>query len=248
MQLIVALPILFGFSVASGMLGIGVAFAAVPLLSLFLDDLVNQVHPLSLLLNGVTALFSVFGFAHAGLVRWKKAAILCIPTTIGAPLGALLARYTPEALLWVLYFSAALYLLYEIFVAEITEGSEERFTLVLLLAFPISIVTGLIGVGPGFVLVPVLAKYGVHFKEASALNAVAVVPSSLAAAGMHMGQSSLDASLVIYCVGFSAVGALLGSIVASHKMPIELLRMVLGLTIIAVTAYKLFQIFSGGAN
>ena len=96
----------------------------------------------------------MFGFAHAGLVRWKRAAILSIPTTIGAPLGALLARHTPEVLLWVLYFSAALYLLYEIFVAEMTEGSEERFTLGLVLAFPISVMTGLIGVGPGFVLVP----------------------------------------------------------------------------------------------
>lgn len=246
MQLLVALPILFGFSVASGMLGIGVAFAAVPLLSLFLEDLVNEIHPLSLLLNGITALFSVFGFAHAGLVRWKRAAILSIPTTIGAPLGALLARHAPEVLLWALYFSAALYLLYEIFVAEMTEGSEERFTLALVLTFPISVMTGLIGVGPGFVLVPVLAKCGVHFKEASALNAVAVVPSSLAAAGMHMGHSHLDAGLVAYCVGFSAAGALLGSIIASRNMPVELLRKVLGLTIIGVSAYKLFQIMRSG--
>ena len=42
-------------SVISGMLGLGVAFAAVPFLSFFLNDLVNEVQPLSLLLNGVTA-------------------------------------------------------------------------------------------------------------------------------------------------------------------------------------------------
>jgi uncharacterized protein len=33
----------------SGMLGLGVAFAAVPFLSLFMPDLVHQVQPLSLL-------------------------------------------------------------------------------------------------------------------------------------------------------------------------------------------------------
>ena len=46
---------LFALSVASGMLGLGVAFAAVPFLGFFLPDLVHQVQPLSLFLNGVTA-------------------------------------------------------------------------------------------------------------------------------------------------------------------------------------------------
>ena len=59
-------------AVISGMLGLGVAFSAVPFLSLFLPDLVNQVQPLTLLLNGLTALFATFGFAKSGLVDWKK--------------------------------------------------------------------------------------------------------------------------------------------------------------------------------
>ena len=248
MQLLIVLPALFLLSMISGMLGIGVAFAAVPLLSLFMDDLVNEVHPLSLILNGVTALFSVFGFAHAGLVRWKKAAILCIPTTIGAPMGALLARNAPEIFLWIVYFSAVLLLLYEIFVAEFTENKQERFALALFIAFPISVITGFIGVGPGFALVPVLAKCGMKFKEAAALNAFAVVPSSFAAAAMHLGHSHLDPAMVGILVVCGATGALLGSIIASRKMPTVLLRRVLGLTILAVTVYKLFQILYGAAK
>ena len=79
-------------SVASGMLGLGVAFAAVPFLGLFLHDLVHEVQPLSLLLNGVTALFALFGFARSGLVLWKPAVLLAIVTTVVAPLGAYLAQ------------------------------------------------------------------------------------------------------------------------------------------------------------
>lgn len=55
-------------AVVSGMLGLGVAFAAVPFLSLFLPDIVNMVQPLTLLLNGFTALFATLGFARSGLV------------------------------------------------------------------------------------------------------------------------------------------------------------------------------------
>lgn len=84
---------LFLFAVVSGMLGLGVAFAAVPFLSLFLPDLVHQVQPLSLLLNGVTALFAVVGFAQSGYVDWRKALALALVTPAFAPRGGV-ARAT----------------------------------------------------------------------------------------------------------------------------------------------------------
>jgi uncharacterized protein len=67
----VVLTIVIGIailSVVSGMLGLGVAFAAVPFLSFFLDDLVHEVQPLSLLLNGVTALVAAVAFARGGYI------------------------------------------------------------------------------------------------------------------------------------------------------------------------------------
>lgn len=62
--------IVFGLlvlSVLSGMVGLGVAFAAVPFLSLFLPDLVRQVQPLSLLLNGGYGLYGDFGIRQGRL-------------------------------------------------------------------------------------------------------------------------------------------------------------------------------------
>ncbi|MDW4910030.1 TSUP family transporter [Streptomyces sp. ADMS] len=71
------------------MLGLGVAFAAVPFLAMFMSDLVDQVQPLSLLLNGITALSAAFGFARGGLIDWRRALGLAAVTTAFAPLGAL---------------------------------------------------------------------------------------------------------------------------------------------------------------
>ena len=84
---------IFILSVISGMLGLGVAFSAIPFLGLFLPDLVHQVQPLSLLLNGITALFSTIGFARSGYVEWKKAIILSVITTSSAPIGAYLVQF-----------------------------------------------------------------------------------------------------------------------------------------------------------
>lgn len=79
---------LFVLAVISRMLRLGVAFVAIPFLSLFVYDLVHQVQPLILLLNGTTALFSVIGFARSGLVDWKKAILLAGETTVYVPLGS----------------------------------------------------------------------------------------------------------------------------------------------------------------
>jgi hypothetical protein len=149
---------LFVLSVVSGMLGLGVAFAAVPFLGLFMNDLVHEVQPLSLFLNGVTALFSAFGFARSRLVAWREALLLALVTTLFAPLGSWMAQFTAQSWLWGLYLLAVLYLAWRMFQpekgnrpADSDTVTPRRFSLALLLAIPISILAGLLGVGPGFV-------------------------------------------------------------------------------------------------
>ncbi len=106
---------LFLLSMFSGMLGLGVAFAAIPFLGFFYSDLVHEVQPLSLLLNGVTALFAAWGFARSHLVDWKTALSLLAVATVFAPVGALVAQVIPQKIIWVLYFAAVIYLAYRLF-------------------------------------------------------------------------------------------------------------------------------------
>ncbi len=83
-------------SFISGMLGLGAAFATIPYLSLFLPDLVHQVQPVALLLNGFTSLFAMVGFAKSGFIKWRGTAVLAAATTVSAPLGSFLAHHTPQ--------------------------------------------------------------------------------------------------------------------------------------------------------
>lgn len=78
---------LFVQSLVSGMVGLGIAFAAIPFLALFLPDLVHQVQPLSLLLNGITGLSAAVGFARSKLVDWRQARPFSIICTVAAPLS-----------------------------------------------------------------------------------------------------------------------------------------------------------------
>jgi len=249
-------------SVASGMLGLGVAFAAVPFLSFFLHDLVHEVQPLSLFLNGITALFSLFGFARSGLVAWKPAILLAVVTTVCAPIGGYLAQIVNASFLWTFYFVAVAFLAWRMFLPEKqapgpaaaantgtqasipVTGAEPNLKLALLLAAPISVIAAMLGVGPGFLLLPTLILLGYESKHAAAINALAVTPPSFSALIPHIATAKVDLHLAAVLVIVGAIGSFFGARITSLYVPGKRLKQIFGVLIVVMTAYKLFQILS----
>lgn len=233
---------LLALSVVSGMLGLGVAFAAVPFLGFFMGDLVHEVQPLSLFLNGVTALFAAVGFATSGLVAWRPALLLTAVTAAGAPLGSWLAQGTSQTWLWALYLVAVGYPALRMFQkgAGPREGSagRPRLRLALLLAVPISVVAGLLGVGPGFLLMPVLILAGYGPKLAAGINAVAVTMPSFTALVPHLGTAEVDLGVAAVLVVVGAAGSFLGARLTSRYVSGPTLRRVFGILIVVMTAVK----------
>jgi uncharacterized membrane protein YfcA len=231
-------------AVVSGMLGLGVAFAAVPFLSLFLPNLVHQVQPLTLLLNGLTALFATLGFARSGYVDWKKAITLAAVTTVSAPIGAFLAQSINQTFILIIYFAAVAYLAYSLFrPVKARHGEAENFRLALFLAIPISILAGFLGIGPGFLLMPTLILLGFEAKKAAGINAFAVTPPSFSALIPHLGTAIWDPALTIALLLIGAAGAFLGARVTSLWMPSGRLKQSFGVLIVVMTAYKVFTLF-----
>ncbi len=229
-------------AVVSGMLGLGVAFAAVPFLGLFLPDLVHQVQPLSLLLNGVTALFSVFGFAKSGYVDWRRAIILAVVTTLFAPVGAYAAQVIDQKLIWFVYFCSVAFLAYRLFKPVQERSGNENFRLALILAVPISVLSGFLGVGPGFLLMPTLILVGFDSKKAAGINAFAVTPPSFSALIPHLSTAKWDAGLTVPLLLAGAVGSFLGARVTSLYVPGGKIKQAFGVLIVVVTLYKIYSL------
>ena len=230
-------------AVVSGMLGLGVAFAAIPFLGLFLPDLVHQVQPLSLLLNGVTALFSVFGFAKSGNIVWKKAALLAVITTVVAPIGSWIAQFIDQTFIWGIYFVSVAYLSYRLFrpIPERPFGTE-HFRMVLMLAVPISVLSGFLGVGPGFLLMPALMIAGFNAKKAAGINALAVTPPSFSALIPHMATARFDPTLTVALLVAGAAGSFVGARITSLYMPSARIKQLFGVLIVIMTLYKIWTL------
>ena len=239
-MIVVGLSVL---SFVSGMLGLGVAFAAIPFLGLFMNSLVHEVQPLSLTLNGVTALFATLGFARSGYIDWKKAFTLAVVTTISAPIGAVLAQHTPQKTIWIIYFFAVAYLAYRLFKPVKGEGTQvPNFPLALVLAVPISILSGLLGVGPGFLLMPTLILVGFEPKMAAGINAFAVTPPSFSALIPHLSTAQWDIQITVWCIVVGIVFSYLGAKVTSAYVPNQRLKQLFGVLIVVMTLYKIYTL------
>jgi uncharacterized membrane protein YfcA len=231
---------LFVLAMASGMLGLGVAFSAVPFLAFFLPDLVHQVQPLSLLLNGITALFAVFGFARSGFVDWKKAIILASVTTLVAPFGAWLVQHVGQLYVWFAYLASVIYLSYRLFRPVKERPGNENFRLALILAVPISVLSGFLGIGPGFLLMPTLILVGFEAKKAAGMNAFAVCPPSFSALIPHMATAQWDMGLALPLLVAGAIGAFAGARITSLYVPSGRIRQIFGVLIVVMTLYKIY--------
>ena len=243
-MLFILTPLLFGLSFLSGMLGLGVAFVAIPVLGLFGFDLKDVIQPWALLLNGLTAISGAIAFWRAGMVDRRGALILVTITTIGAPLGVWLLQFASTELIWWLYVGVLLFLAGRMLlpkrastenVAEITDRSRAEASVA---AAPISVFAGFLGVGPGFLLMPTLTIVGYSARLAAATNSVAVTLPSFSAFASHLGTATFDWPTVIVTSVAATIGAWLGARFTAGKVKSATLSRIFAIALVALAAQR----------
>ncbi len=114
----------------------------------------------------------------------------------------------------------------------------ENLRLALILAAPISVLSGLLGVGPGFLLMPTLILVGFETKHAAGINAFAVTLPSFSALIPHLSTAVWYASLTVALLIAGAVGSFAGARTTSLYVPGARLKPGFALLIVAASAYK----------
>ena len=229
---------MFCVSVLSGMLGIGVAFAAIPILAFGGGDLVHEVQPVALFLNGITALFSALAFSRAGYVDWPSALWISAVATVLSPCGAYFAHFLEARALWVCYLAAVVAVLFLLGIEVKNKVERDWFARALVSCVPISLFSGMLGVGPGFLLVPALILLGVRPRTAAAINSVAVVPSSFASLIPHIGTATVSIAAYAPIVAIAAAGALLGGYLSSYRVADRTLRYLFIAVLLSLASYR----------
>ena len=151
--------------VTLGLLGSGGSILTVPVLTYLVGQETKVAIAGSLMIVGIISLFSVVPYARQKLVKWRTVVIFGVPGMAGAVFGAWLAHFVSDAL-QMLIFSALLlvasYLMFKpVKLGDSEEEHQERaVSKIALDGLLVGAVTGLVGVGGEFLIIPALVLLG----------------------------------------------------------------------------------------
>jgi hypothetical protein len=243
--------LLFGLSFLAGMMGLGVAFIATPVLGLFDFELKHVIMPWSLWLNGLTAISGALAFSRARMVDWRTALPLLAITTLVAPIGVWLLQYVPTTTVWWMYVGLLLFLAYRMAfppkqddsqAITITDATRVKGGI---LSALIGIFAGLLGVGPGFLMMPTLVLLGYTARLAAATNSVIVTLPSFSAFITHLADAQFDWLMLTLSSVSAVIGAQLGAQFMAKRVKSLTLTRVFSLALVVLAVQRAIILIYG---
>jgi uncharacterized membrane protein YfcA len=245
------LALLAGLSL--GLLGGGGSILTVPILVYALGFDPKQAIAMSLAIVGVISLFGALGHWRAGNVNLRVAAIFGTVAMVGTYLGARLAVLFSGAAQLVLFalvmLLAAFFMLRGMRSIPRTDSvrpqgaplAEMPLAKIALEGLAVGILTGLVGVGGGFLIVPALVLLGkVPIKEAVGTSLLVIALKSAAGFVGYLGQVEIPWGALLAFTGAGAVGILGGTFLVRFVSPTALQR-AFALFLVAMGIFMLYQ-------
>lgn len=222
LTLIVSMLIVFGFTIVLTIAGVGAAFALIPFLY-WLGFPLPQAMATCLLLNSISMSFALPTFIRNRMIIFSIALPVTIISVIFSPLGAWSTQIFPrEFLLWMfsgfLVFVASMMLFYRPKQKPIKMNLKKELTVGGLIGALAGYIGGLLGVGGGNIIVPVLIWIGFDPRKASATSGFIVIFSSLAAFLSHAKLGNVNTELLSVSVPASILGGVIGAWLLAHKI------------------------------
>ncbi len=240
----IAAAVLIGVSL--GMLGGGGSILTVPILVYLAGMAPKEAIATSLFVVAVTSAVGVVPHARAGRVRWRTGALFGAAGMAGAYAGGRLAQYIPGD--WLLLGFGLMMAVTAVAMLRgrhTTAGRPVPHELpvgrVLADGAAVGLVTGLVGAGGGFLVVPALALLG-GLPMPAAVGTSLVVIAMKSSAGLlgYLHSVQLDWPVALAVTGAAVVGSILGSRLVGRVHP-DTLRKAFGWFVIIMAGFVLLQ-------
>ena len=241
--LAVGLAVFVGISL--GLLGGGGSILTVPLLAYVAGLDAQHAIATSLLVVGVTSAVGAITHARAGRVRWKIAAIFGAAAMAGAYGGGRLAHLIPGNILLIAFsvimIAAAVAMLRGR--RDLVDESAGPLPVakIILQGALVGTISGLVGAGGGFLLVPALALLGgLPMPAAVGTSLVVISMQSFAGLAGHLSTEAIDWKLAGMVTAAAVVGSIIGGLLTSRVDP-AVLRKAFGWFVLAMAAFVLAE-------
>jgi len=213
--LVLAVVLSLAIGAVLGLLGGGGGILAVPLLVYVVGVGARPAIATSLFLVGATSALGTLLAARAKRVQWKLGALFGVGSMAGAFAGGRLAAFVPERLLLGGLAAVMLATAFAMLRARPLGRRVARDPAVvrmLAVGAHVGLVSGLVGAGGGFLIVPALTILGsLALREAIGTSLFVITLQSFAGFAGHIDHVDLDPRLVAFMTGAAMIGVYAGS-------------------------------------
>lgn len=254
------LAILVGVSL--GLIGSGGSILAIPILVYILGVDPVLATGYSLFIVGVTSLVGGIRNAFSGLVNFRTVFLFGIPSIVAVYITRLyLLPLIPETIFSISGFTLtkplAIMILFAVVMiasavsmirpineeklVEKTQG-KTRYSMILLEGTVVGVLTGLVGAGGGFLIIPALVLFGgMQMKEAISTSLFIIAAKSLIGfLGDLQADYAMDWTLLLSFTSLAVIGIFLGLLIAK-KSKNEKLKVFFGWAVLAMGIFILIK-------
>ncbi|MCB0047515.1 MAG: sulfite exporter TauE/SafE family protein [Caldilineaceae bacterium] len=205
----------FGIGLSLGLMGGGGSILTVPALVYFVGQSPQAAVTASLVIVGINSSMGAWLHRRQGTLDWKVALIFGGSGMAAAYIAAGWSQAFSPTMLMLLF--ALLMLAVGAFMVlrpqpADTEARRHGLPVIILSGIAVGILTGFLGVGGGFLIVPALVMLvGLPMRQAVGTSLVIIAMNSLAGFLGHMNGAAVDFQMIFLFVGAGILGALAGA-------------------------------------
>jgi len=243
---IIAAVVTFLFTTVLTIAGVGAAFILIPVFLALGIPLLTAMST-ALLLNSLAMIFASISYAREKLIIFKTAIPILIVAALLSPLGAKTAEHLArEVLLWLfvgfLVFAGSMMLFYKPKEKQVETSLKKTIGYGAGVGSLAGYLGGLLGVGGGNFIVPVLVWLGYNPKKASATTAFVVIFSSFTGFLGHASLGNINLKLLILCAAGSIAGAILGAYLMRKKLSSKQVKTAIGIILYFIAAKMIWDL------
>lgn len=244
---------------ASGLLGIGGGVIIIPGLVWLFKAQGISYHLIMHMAAGtalasmiLTASSSAYGHIKRGANVWPTYKRLAPGIIIGTIIGAIIGHFIPNRALeiifgiFIIFFAVRMILNFQ---SKPSRKLPNNF-FTFLIAFIIGAKSGILGIGGGAIIIPVLTYCNVKIRDTVAISATCSVTIAIIGAISFMLMGQYATHLPNLSIGYVYLPALLGIILVaplcaqigayfSHRLPVDTLKRILGFVLLIIAVRML---------
>ncbi len=248
-MLVLGVVLAVGMGAVLGLLGGGGSILTVPILVYVIGMGPKHAIATSLLVVGVTSLAGMGQHARRGNVRWRTGLVFGAVAMLGAYAGGRVAALLPGSLLLLLF--AALMLVTGVAMLRrraapavaarpAPTGARWLWRLVLQ-GLAVGGLTGLVGAGGGFVIVPALVLLGgLGMTAAIGTSLLVIAMNSFAGLAGHLAHETIDLRIAALVTLAAVIGSFGGAALAS-RLRQDTLRRAFAWLVLAMATFMIYR-------